>query len=1290
MANPPPNNPSTPLNTRAEALIQGYGMNNQRRDVRRGGGRYGNRGDGIDARGRQGQEDVQHPNDERRRHQPGNQRTHHLRQADNNAPPGQQFVPTRANGNAGSTTVNGTASNNRVTRAATHRAPINTTRDIANSNRTVGEETKGDSPMHTRSGLPFQMRDNRGGDASRGDNNRRRHQTNSPSSTHLPSAQERDYTVAANMSSAMIRSEMGRTSNQPSSGPTDAAASSALVNRDMTYSNDMANDIQRQPTRLVAHRGNLVQSGGQQGQSRSNASGRIQQEQIRQSNATAPTQRGSRTSHDHIHIARVDREQGGIAQRGYVDREQGGIAQRGAGVESVTSVSQILHNENSIASASPLPSYRQAFDSNPVADSVFDEINIPPIEDDYGVRVMPVYDDVTFYDEEEQGDGVSISRVDTRVGNNRHMARVIRNQNDRISSMERNLNMFAAQITNQLEDIISEINQGSTRHRQNASPMPSNQPLPSPDHTSGTIDPHERIPVHLAPSIEHFHGQEMTTSPVMFVVNDEVYWRYTSDIFQAVRIMEVEAPTMIRRQPVYHVMLLNNDQEHDVRHDELFISSSRASILDPQGVLMANSIDLSAMDRMNLAAMDNQATPRQIQLWSAMDTNNLKLSDLISSMKEITLPSDSLVAAKNAYAQISMALLAATRGKVDLPTLTELSPMISIRSLMVPPTTYPKYAIAMSFYQAVCQVISNQISNESFAKAAPKARSCLRTVINGEKDGIDQLYHLLKNIFPFLGAFGFDPTEVINALVATDGMQIEAFIEQALDIESQLKLAGVPIQPNQLIKRFFAQLMRSSTFQPLLATKNHIFQEEMRLSGNKQEYTQESISSLSSYILRGNPPTTIAIQATSNGLPRDLSVLPPQQSQRSTRFNKSPFNKKIYAAMGSLRQGIIEDARIEHEGDEDDATVYDEADDKFDAKYFTEEGQRDLISTITPILKSLNIDVEQIPEELFQDLILAAISGIRDHDKNCEVCNGRHDADRCRARGINFLHPTLRKAVEQYNAIHGDKPKNPPLPLTPPTARFGDKKFKAMAITSLSVEDSKEDLDASTQSVLTEGNGTAQVANERGGVATIRDNATEQHHSDTSRSADILPTSDSFSAHPHTATARTEPTGTLPVSHEELASNYYDPGRKMTSSTCDCCELSDDNFTATSDSVTSSSLHALTNLSANSESKLILRSANAKISEDNDVPFDESMSAESKTLDHSAQIDNVLNVVSKELEQSINSGNISITPQYGLIDLPKGNSDTEPTIASIDEKERRIEDVLQTADYAVYNEQVNC
>ena len=52
------------------------------------------------------------------------------------------------------------------------------------------------------------------------------------------------------------------------------------------------------------------------------------------------------------------------------------------------------------------------------------------------------------------------------------------------------------------------------------------------------------------------------------------------------------------------------------------------------------------------------------------------------------------------------------------------------------------------------------------------------------------------------------------------------------------------------------------------------------------------------------------------------------------------------------------------------------------------------------------------------------------------------------------------------------------------------------------------------QSDLTEGNGTAQVANERGGVATIRDNATEQHHSDTSRSADILPTSDSFSAHP--------------------------------------------------------------------------------------------------------------------------------------------------------------------------------
>ena len=221
MANPPSNNPSTPLNTRAEALIQGRGMNHQRRDVRRGGGRHRNRDDGIDARGRQGQEDV--PNDERRRHRPGNRGTHHLRQADNNAPLGHQFAPNRANGNAGSTTVNATASNKRITRVANRRAPINTTSDIADSNRTIGEEeTKDDSPMHTRSGLPFQMRDNRGGDASRRDNNRRHHQTNSrvASSTHLPSAQEREYTMASNMAAAMIRSEIDRTSNQPSSGST--------------------------------------------------------------------------------------------------------------------------------------------------------------------------------------------------------------------------------------------------------------------------------------------------------------------------------------------------------------------------------------------------------------------------------------------------------------------------------------------------------------------------------------------------------------------------------------------------------------------------------------------------------------------------------------------------------------------------------------------------------------------------------------------------------------------------------------------------------------------------------------------------------------------------------------------------------------------------------------------------------------------------------------------------------------------------------------------------------------
>ena len=56
------------------------------------------------------------------------------------------------------------------------------------------------------------------------------------------------------------------------------------------------------------------------------------------------------------------------------------------------------------------------------------------------------------------------------------------------------------------------------------------------------------------------------------------------------------------------------------------------------------------------------------------------------------------------------------------------------------------------------------------------------------------------------------------------------------------------------------------------------------------------------------------------------------------------------------------------------------------------------------------------------------IEGLRMRQKRiCECCvRIGHKADACIIRGPKFLPPSLRRKTNQFNALHGDKPKEPP------------------------------------------------------------------------------------------------------------------------------------------------------------------------------------------------------------------------------------------------------------------------
>eukprot|EP00956_Cyclotella_meneghiniana_P013463 scaffold19493_cov42-Cyclotella_meneghiniana.AAC.4 len=302
-----------------------------------------------------------------------------------------------------------------------------------------------------------------------------------------------------------------------------------------------------------------------------------------------------------------------------------------------------------------------------------------------------------------------------------------------------------------------------------------------------------------------YQGTEMTNSPVLLRPGDQAYWKYGNDLMRSVEIIETTLPTVLRRQPIYHIKCGNsqeiiettlptvlrrqpiyhikcgNSQEYDVRHDDLFISRSNAMELDSNSVIRSTSSILSASDQLDLHAIDGPHPSHLSASWAGLNPEKFKLHNLKTHLKDFALDGDSIVSIVNAYEFISQAITAAsTTGVVKLPDITELSPDISIRDLFLPPPSYPRYTTAKACYQNIAGSLSILFQLRDFAAKAPKTRPNLLAIRS--QDGIDQLNHILRTRIPTLGATDFQPYQSIMELKVEDNMLLITFIKQAIRI----------------------------------------------------------------------------------------------------------------------------------------------------------------------------------------------------------------------------------------------------------------------------------------------------------------------------------------------------------------------------------------------------------------------------------------------------------------------------------------------------------------------------
>eukprot|EP00956_Cyclotella_meneghiniana_P004598 scaffold5670_cov42-Cyclotella_meneghiniana.AAC.3 len=411
----------------------------------------------------------------------------------------------------------------------------------------------------------------------------------------------------------------------------------------------------------------------------------------------------------------------------------------------------------------------------------------------------------------------------------------------------------------------------------------------------------------------------MSNSPVLLKPGDKAFWKYGNDLLRTVSILETTLPTILRRQPIYHIKC-SNGQEHDVRHDELFIPKTDALILDEKGVIRSSGSVLSASDHLDLHAIDGPHSEDMAAVWASLDSGKFKLHNFKTHLKDCVLKDDSIVSIVNAYNHISGAITAASStGIVRLPDISALTPQIGIRDLLLPPPSYPRFRTAKACYNNIASSLAILFSTEEFAEKAPKTKLSLLAIRN--QDGIDQLYHLLKFRIPTLGATDFRPYEAIMELELKDNMLLITYITTAKDIELQLSFSAHPIEDNTLYSRFLNQLMKSNCHSFI----SHFFADFnkfLKQHGSKKRYREDSIETVSQYLLDSGAPSLLVTLETLNGS-QDVNNPTAYREKLAKRKARTSFQRMKYASMKAPSDKPSDDQQPSDQSfdDHDDSSV---------------------------------------------------------------------------------------------------------------------------------------------------------------------------------------------------------------------------------------------------------------------------------------------------------------------------------------------------------------------------------
>ena len=405
-----------------------------------------------------------------------------------------------------------------------------------------------------------------------------------------------------------------------------------------------------------------------------------------------------------------------------------------------------------------------------------------------------------------------------------------------------------------------------------------------------------------------------------------------------------------------------------------------------------------------------------------MESANFNTKNFLAGSATLAINSDEISAFKTFYGALNIQLAAAhSRNTMYLPPFGDLSPHVPLRTQIYPPSHFSGHSTVKFHLDFVGTLIHNLLDRHSLTEKAPKARMHIDEVIHSSSDGWDVLEYLSKKTIPFLGRLDLDVDELIQNLQVSQGVHVKDFLSQVQRVSQTINIAGVKTSPNKLLKQFFTQLMRCSNLVPLIAPKYHEFRTFLTKYGPYTEYQSENVQSLVQFLLDGTANDVIELLPSAN-------ENQPSNTTRSSKYQSRPYRHQTYAALELPADSTVDSQEItpppSDRRSQNQPLDHEELSD-------VDSMLKDLVA---PVLASLEFEN---PDENLQNLVFQAMTSMFQKKGPCKVCGGRHDADTCRARGPEFQQPWLRKAVAQYNAVHGDKPKIPP-PDNPPIPQRAD------------------------------------------------------------------------------------------------------------------------------------------------------------------------------------------------------------------------------------------------------------